>query len=639
MSPSRGLAPIDKRLSASMLLSSALSKSKGSFAANYDIVDSTPLARGAFALVWRCKLRKATSGMMYVVKSIERSRLQKVDHRNLFGANGRDGEIRLHSKLIHPNIVRLISVYEEPDTVSVVLESCLGGDLFEHISSHRRTSSHSGGVSAAGAAACMRQLLGALTFLHTASIVHRDVKSENVLLYEKDIKQNVNGVPLERNTFKLADFGFAVCLKQVSGGQLYTVMGSPSTVAPEVLNNQPYGTPADLWSSGVVLYNLLSATQPFKAPTPREIMKKVRAGQYGLEGAPWDSIDEDAKDLLKGLMCFDVEKRLRAPEAMLHSFLVPDFVSTSSRSTLRSSGRPVLPVKAKIPSLSRSLTGESIAEDDSTSPKFLETGLHQAFESARSSRLPSMETITTEASAADSEYGLSEWQISSVRKASESLLHGTPAERNDGTQPAPANSTLTRVSRMTSKDSEDSFGDSPFGLSDKQILAKQFTWPTTPTSCPVVEEVETPSESTDEPRSATDQANTSPDSMPDLQALDGHETGGATSSALDVLGARLQEARNCEPTPKSRDTSVCTVDMHEPTTANQAEETIQEGEEAVEEEEEDPENLSPFIYTPRRHIADVYSDQFMDPYAKGRGCCGSGGYGQSNRTWWEKLFF
>lgn len=640
-------APLDNRVSANMLLSSALhlagARSAGMFGAAYEIVDDHPIARGAFALVWRCRLRKATSGMLYVVKCIERARLQKVDKKNLFGADGRDGEIRLHSKIIHPNVVRLISVFEEPEVVSVVLESCAGGDLFEHIRAHKRATD--GGVGEAGAIACMRQLLGALTFLHTASIVHRDVKSENVLLVEV-------GLPLVKTTCKLGDFGFAVCLHQVKGGKLYTIMGSPSTVAPEVLQKKSYGTPADLWSAGVVFYNLLAATQPFKAKSnaPKDIMKKVKAGAFSLEGPLWETVDDEAKDLLRSLMCTRVEERLRAPQALMHGFLrlpevenpqASDYASAESgsggsgetrtskpRVVARSRGRSGLSNKTcdMPPPISRSITTESIAEDavsraedvsqcdtdfGDSDRHFQELPASLPYEGARTSRCPS---VATDASAPDSDYGLSEWQISYARRFSNAGQSARRGEDGDAAAlvgsehpdaactPTGGNSPPylrphfpTRASRLTSAASDTTAHSDAFGLADEQLRYRGV------------------SES-----SVTKGAHRRTSNL-DPVLLAKHTQLMREQAALDVLGSRLQERHQ----PSQPCTSVCETE----------EEDDAGGEEA----------LDPFIYR-RRRITDVYSKEYSQQYleqdhGKARACCGCSYPAEKDRPWWHRWFF
>jgi serine/threonine protein kinase len=604
---------------ANTLLSNALqlsARAEGSFNTAYEIVDDTPFARGAFAHVWRCRLRKATSGMLYVAKCIERNRLHQVDKKNLFGSEGRDGEIRLHSKIIHPNVVRLISVFEEPDVVSVVLECCAGGDLFEHIREHKRV--NGGGVDLPAAAACMRQLLLALTFLHTASIVHRDVKSENVLILEE-------GLPLERCTCKLGDFGFAVCLHQVKDGKLYTIMGSPSTVAPEVLQKKSYGTPADLWSAGVVLFNLLAASQPFKAATPKDIMKKVKAGAYTLDGSPWNKIDEEAKDLLRSLMCTKVEARLRAPQALLHNFLhVPDReTSCASMDSARSNRGLSRFNKAKdhgSPAhVSRSVTADAIMENRAShsSASDSEFGLSerqfqelgQPAPSTRHERMPSVATDTTETSAPDSEYGVSEWQIQYARRTSTVSALGGSGGCDPSSASARGCSMLlppyaTRQSRLTSAASDTTAADSAFGLGEDQLDG---------TSSKEAQHQKR-RHSLDPELLAK---HTALEAQKELSELEGHQ------AALDVLGSRLQEAH-----PHHQ--SFCDTNDDQP-------------EETEEDELEDGVELSPFIYRRRtdpRRIVDVYGKEgsWRPEGKRDIACCGCH-YLPHDRPWWHRWFF
>merc|ERR1712107_40351 len=122
-------------------------------------------------------------------------------------------------------------------------------------------------------------------YMHSQQIVHRDIKCENVLLSRVD-------VPLEENTFKLCDFGFAA----VDRGQgLNDRLGSP-TVAPEVVCGHRYGAPVDIWSTGVLLYMMLSAMPPFYAATDSDVLRKVRTGNYSISGGIWEFISQTAKD-------------------------------------------------------------------------------------------------------------------------------------------------------------------------------------------------------------------------------------------------------------------------------------------------------------------------------------------------------
>merc|ERR1719263_2145734 len=134
----------------------------------------------------------------------------------------------------HPHIVRLFEYFDEPQSVTLVLEWCRGGDLFDAIVKHanaaRQEQLNSGlmikkGLSETAAAIVMQHMLSALTYMHLRHVVHRDIKCENILLAHCD-------VPLVQNVFKLCDFGFAT---YDAGDGLNDRLGSPDTVAPEVV--------------------------------------------------------------------------------------------------------------------------------------------------------------------------------------------------------------------------------------------------------------------------------------------------------------------------------------------------------------------------------------------------------------------
>uniref|UniRef100_A0A4W5JSX3 Protein kinase domain-containing protein n=1 Tax=Hucho hucho TaxID=62062 RepID=A0A4W5JSX3_9TELE len=143
----------------------------------------------------------------------------------------------------HPNIVLLI---EEMDTYSelyLVMELVKGGDLFDAITSTNRYTERD-------ASGMLYNLANAIKYLHSLNIVHRDVKPENLLVYE-----HADG----SKSLKLGDFGLAT----VVDGPLYTVCGTPTYVAPEIIAETGYGLKVDIWAVGVIAYILLCGFPPF----------------------------------------------------------------------------------------------------------------------------------------------------------------------------------------------------------------------------------------------------------------------------------------------------------------------------------------------------------------------------------------
>ena len=207
-------------------------------------------------------------------------------------------EIGIMRKLRHPNIVQLHDFFDEEDNIYIVMEYCRGGPLFKQIVNRSK-------YTEKDAREIFVYLLSALKYTHSMGIVHRDVKPDNILL----INESSNDV-------KIADFGLSAAIDE--GGHLLEFAGSFHWMAPEILENTstPYGKPVDLWSLGVIAYNLLSGDYPF-------ISKEqiLRAEYYPMEGDSWESVSESAKDFIRKLLVVDPAQRMTADQASLHAWI------------------------------------------------------------------------------------------------------------------------------------------------------------------------------------------------------------------------------------------------------------------------------------------------------------------------------
>mmetsp|Transcript_111625 Transcript_111625/g.360179 ORF Transcript_111625/g.360179 Transcript_111625/m.360179 type:complete len:427 (+) Transcript_111625:630-1910(+) len=275
-----------------------------SFSACYSLVGDRPIGEGSFACVWRCVPAKGGSDEL-AAKVVSKSKLQPRDFKNLLGPHG---EIETHLSLNHPHIVSLIEFFDEPEAVIMVMECCHGGDLFDAIDGAARSSGR--GLSEAATARMMQHLLSALACIHQMRIVHRDLKAENVLL-------SLAGVPAEENIYKLCDFGFAA-RDSASGNGLADRVGSPFSVAPEVIEGKAYGCAVDLWSAGVLMFMALSSRPPFDAPTSPEVLRLVSCATYSLDGPLWESVSAPCKKLLTSLLTKTPGWRPSAQKALTH---------------------------------------------------------------------------------------------------------------------------------------------------------------------------------------------------------------------------------------------------------------------------------------------------------------------------------
>jgi serine/threonine protein kinase len=177
------------------------------------------------------------------------------------------------AKLRHPNIVRLLDVVDTPNTLFLLLEPLLGGDLLSHMRSQP------GGVlPVAETRLHARSLMGALAFMHRRGFVHRDVKPSNVLLAAD-------------GSARLADFGLAAALPYPGERSLTSVCGTHEFIAPEMVlcghgDAAGYGHEVDLWGMGLLLFACLYGYNPFLRPTEIETISAIIVADYAVPQVP-----------------------------------------------------------------------------------------------------------------------------------------------------------------------------------------------------------------------------------------------------------------------------------------------------------------------------------------------------------------
>lgn len=190
--------------------------------------------------------------------------------------------------------------FEDENRFYIVTELCSGGELYDKV----KTMKH---MTDKEAAHIMHQILSVVNYCHSKSIVHRDLKPENVLF------ENPKG-----NHIKIIDFGTSRVF--VRNQKMKQRFGTPFYVAPEVLNGV-YDHKCDIWSCGVILYVLLSGKPPFYARSVDGVLEKVKKGQFTMEGALWNEVSSEAKDLIQKMLTLDPEIRISIPEALVHPWM------------------------------------------------------------------------------------------------------------------------------------------------------------------------------------------------------------------------------------------------------------------------------------------------------------------------------
>ncbi|XP_005485938.3 serine/threonine-protein kinase DCLK3 [Zonotrichia albicollis] len=267
-------------------------KSRTDVEKHYEI--GRTIGDGNFAVVKEC--RHCDSNQIYAMKIVDKSKLMGKEDMM-------ESEILIIRSLSHPNIVSLIEVYETEAEIYLILEYVPGGDLFDAIIESVKFTEHD-------AAVMITDLCEALVYIHSKNIVHRDLKPENLLVQHNADKST---------TLKLADFGLA---KQVTK-PIFTVCGTPTYVAPEILAEKGYGLEVDMWAAGVILYILLCGFPPFRSQDrdQEELFQIIQLGHYEFLSPYWDNISAAAKDLITRLLIVDPQKRYTARQVLQHPWI------------------------------------------------------------------------------------------------------------------------------------------------------------------------------------------------------------------------------------------------------------------------------------------------------------------------------
>lgn len=175
-------------------------------------------------------------------------------------------EVTLLRQLSHPNVVRCEGFFRDQSRRSlfIVLEYCGGGDLYCLIKSYEKANRC---ISEALIWHIFFQLCDGLKHLHENGIVHRDIKTMNVMCIN------------EGEVVKLADLGVSRQLSEETL-MLNTFYGTPLYLSPELVENKPYNEKTDIWSLGIILYEMASLVTPFRGATLMELGRNVMSGKY-----------------------------------------------------------------------------------------------------------------------------------------------------------------------------------------------------------------------------------------------------------------------------------------------------------------------------------------------------------------------
>ncbi|KAG0280042.1 signal transducing kinase of the PAK [Linnemannia gamsii] len=247
------------------------------------------------------KIGQGASGGVYTAYQVGTNLSVAIKQMNLEQQPKKDliiNEILVMKESSHKNIVNYIDSFLYNGDLWVVMEYMEGGSLTEVVTTNEMADPQIGAV-------CRETLLG-LEHLHSKGVIHRDIKSDNVLLA-------LNG------DIKLTDFGFCAQLKE-SQGKRTTMVGTPYWMAPEVVTRKEYGPKVDIWSLGIMAIEMLEGEPPYLNENPLRALYLIATNGTPTLQHP-DKVSADFTDFLHQCLEVDPEKRPTATELLKHPFI------------------------------------------------------------------------------------------------------------------------------------------------------------------------------------------------------------------------------------------------------------------------------------------------------------------------------
>ena len=228
-------------------------------------------------------------------------------------------EVIILKSLDHPNIIKLKEVKKTKRHFYLAMEYCNGGELKSFLIKYQEKNKCA--FSEEIVQYLMRQIMGAMCYLHSKNITHQNIKLENILL-QFDSEEDKKNLDIMKSQVKIIDFGFAT-----NSSSAKSIIEYPFSIDPLILNKLTnrgrikkfgYDAKTEVWSLGSMCYEMLIGRSVFDAEDMTELIEDIKKGNYVVPS----HLSKEVISFLNGMLQYDSSSRLSIWQLISHKFLI-----------------------------------------------------------------------------------------------------------------------------------------------------------------------------------------------------------------------------------------------------------------------------------------------------------------------------